>query len=70
MYYIKRNGEQIILGEDPVYTRCPECGQEHEVSLWGMYEDIPDFDLWHTSCFCEACTRRRGIHIIDNERSH
>ncbi len=58
MFYIKVGKRKRNIREDNVYTRCPECGREHAVDLWEVFE--AGGDLYTAGVYCEECTAKRA----------
>lgn len=62
-YFVKgtaKAGEPVTLPieDDNVFTHCPDCGKEHAVDIVELAGG-GDFDLYGSSVFCEACTKKR-----------
>lgn len=51
-----------LNGEERVVTRCPECGQEHSMSLDSFHHLAASegFDLYGTSLLCALCSAARN----------
>lgn len=65
------NGKFIItpLTEDNVFSICPVCGEEHQVSIIELTQEL-DFDLTVDVC-CPRCTREikeEGLSAVMQKR--
>lgn len=62
MFYVKKNignGAEINvpITYSNVYTKCPQCGIEHNADIIGLAESSDgDFDLETSTLFCEKCS--------------
>lgn len=72
MFYIKSevgNGVTITaeINDDNVFTRCPECGEEHQVDLQDAVMD-GQLDLYGTAIYCAECSaKREKTRAADND---
>ena len=61
MFYIKTKiAEGVTLDTEfngEVMTRCPCCGDEIKIDLM-EYAEEPNFDIYGTSIYCEACSEK------------
>ncbi|BDF57486.1 hypothetical protein CE91St36_03030 [Christensenellaceae bacterium] len=63
MFYVKQKISEdaeirIDITDENVFAICPECGKEISVDLADIFSD-GEGDLFGTSVFCEACTKKR-----------
>lgn len=60
MFYVKTNrNRRIYLEENNVYTTCPICGKEHNVSIPEIFSDGIS-DLYGTAVYCPECAKKRA----------
>lgn len=64
MFYIKKNNEKVEIGNENVYTTCPECGKEQMIDLEELFQN-ESVDLNGTAVICEDCTKKRGEDEYD-----
>lgn len=61
MFYVKERCNKaavtVPISNKNVYTRCPGCGREIQVSLGEVFK-VDDVSLDKTDVFCEMCSRR------------
>lgn len=58
MFYLKdENGNNHWI-EDNVFTYCLDCGEEMEVDLVTVLQEIPGADLYGLSLRCPECSKR------------
>ena len=61
MFYVKEKvnpSTQITveLHDDNIFCICPECGDEVEIDLVGLFS-TGEVDLYGTSVYCEKCSK-------------
>lgn len=62
MFYLKHNGKKLYIEDDNVFTRCPRCGKELNMSLSDAVID-GDLDLYGTSFYCRKCSERMHTEV-------
>jgi len=48
-----------LTGEEVISTGCPVCGKEHTITFDDFLEIMSDGELFGTSVFCPACSKKR-----------
>lgn len=72
MFYVKKNignGAEINvpITYSNVYTKCPQCGIEHNADIIGLAEfSDGNFDLETTPLFCKKCAAQKIEEIRRN----
>lgn len=61
MFYVKEKVNPsthitVELHDDNIFCICPECGDEVEIDLVGLFS-TGGVDLYGTSVYCEECSK-------------